>query len=237
MKRKILIVDDEQDLTGALSTRLLSEGYTLESANDAAEGFKKATTAPFDLIILDIMLPGENGLELCRDLRRVGIAAPILVLSARHQTTEKVVAFKIGADEYVTKPFKTAELLARIEALLRRHSACPGRAIHEFGPIRVDAYHAVVMRADQPVHLTAQEYSLLCYLIERPGSSIPRNELLESVWRYDSNTQTRTVDMHIAGLRKKLEENPNHPEFIVTVPGIGYKFEWPRPKMTFGQQA
>ena len=229
MKENILVVDDEQALRSALSVRLRSEGYIIDTAGDAAEGLEKATSLPFDLIILDIMLPGRSGLDLCRDIRQAGLATPILVLSARHQTTDKVVALKLGADDYVTKPFKSAELVARIEALLRRLAVRSGRGVHDFGSIRVDISRAEVTREGKPVYLSAREFQLLCYLIERGGSSIPRTELLHSVWGYDSGALTRTVDVHVASLRNKLEENPEHPKLIVTVSGIGYKFMRPRP--------
>jgi two-component system, OmpR family, alkaline phosphatase synthesis response regulator PhoP len=229
MKENILVVDDEQALRSALSVRLRSEGYVIDTAGDAAEGLEKATSLPFDLIILDIMLPGRSGLDLCRDIRQAGLATPILVLSARHQTTDKVVALKLGADDYVTKPFKSAELVARIEALLRRLSVRSGRGVHDFESIRVDISRAEVTRDGKPVYLSAREFQLLCYLIERAGSSIPRTELLHSVWGYDSGALTRTVDVHVASLRNKLEENPDHPKLIVTVSGIGYKFMRPRP--------
>src|ERR1700751_511182 len=224
MNESILIVDDEHALRSTLSVRLKGEGYVVDTASDGVEGFEKATTLPFDLIILDIMLPQRSGLDLCRDIRQAGLATPILVLSARHQTADKVVALKLGADDYVTKPFKSNELIARIEALLRRLSVRAGRGVHQFGSIRVDISRAEVTRDGKPVYLSAREFQLLCYLIERAGSSIPRAELLHSVWGYDTTALTRTVDVHVASLRSKLEENPEHPELIVTVSGIGYKF-------------
>jgi two-component system, OmpR family, alkaline phosphatase synthesis response regulator PhoP len=229
MNENILLVDDEQALRSTLGVRLRSEGYVIDTAEDATEGFEKATSLPFDLIILDIMLPGRSGLDLCRDIRQAGLATPILVLSARHQTADKVVALKLGADDYVTKPFKSNELIARIEALLRRLSVRAGRGVHQFGSIRVDISRAEVTRDGKPVYLSAREFQLLCYLIERAGSSIPRAELLHSVWGYDTSALTRTVDVHVASLRSKLEENPEHPELIVTVSGIGYKFMRSRP--------
>lgn len=224
MRENILLVEDEQALRSTLSVRLRGEGFVVDTAADGVEGFEKATTQPFDLIILDIMLPYRSGLDVCRDLRQAGLATPILFLSARHQTTDKVIGLKLGADDYVTKPFKAAELIARIEALLRRVPIRSGHGVHQFGAIRVDIRRAEVTRNEKPVYLSAREFQLLRYFIERAGSTIPRVELLRSVWGYDTNTLTRTVDMHVASLREKLEENPRHPELIITVAGVGYKF-------------
>ena len=147
-----------------------------------------------------------------------------MFLSARHQTYDKVVGLKLGADDYVTKPFKAIELIARIEALLRRVPIRSGQGVHQFGSIRADLRRAEVTRDNKPLYLSAREFQLLRYFIERAGSSIPRVELLRSVWGYENGTLTRTVDMHVASLRDKLEENPRHPVLIVTVPGVGYKF-------------
>jgi two-component system alkaline phosphatase synthesis response regulator PhoP len=224
VRENILLVEDEQALRATLSVRLQGEGYVVDTAADGVEGFEKATTKPFDLIILDIMLPYRSGLDVCRDIRQAGLATPILFLSARHQTTDKVIGLKLGADDYVTKPFKAAELIARVEALLRRVPIRSGHGVHQFGSIRVDVRRAEVTRDEKPVYLSAREFQLLRYFIERAGSTIPRVELLRSVWGYDSNTMTRTVDMHVASLREKLEENARHPELILTVAGVGYKF-------------
>jgi two-component system, OmpR family, alkaline phosphatase synthesis response regulator PhoP len=224
VRENILLVEDEQALRSTLSVRLQGEGYVVDTAADGVEGFEKATTRPFDLIILDIMLPYRSGLDVCRDIRQAGLATPILFLTARHQTTDKVIGLKLGADDYVTKPFKAVELIARIEALLRRVPVRSGHGVHQFGSIRVDIRRAEVTKDEKPVYLSAREFQLLRYFIERAGSTIPRVELLRSVWGYDTNTMTRTVDMHVASLREKLEENPRHPELIVTVAGVGYKF-------------
>jgi len=224
MNESILLIEDEQALRSTLSVRLRGEGYVVDTASDGVEGLEKATTQPYDLIILDIMLPCRNGLDVCRDVRQAGLVTPILFLTARHQTNEKVIALKLGGDDYVTKPFKAAELLARIEVLLRRVPIRTGHGVHQFGSIRVDLRRGEVTREDKPVYLSAREFQLLRYLIERAGNTVPRIELLRSVWGYESGTLTRTVDMHVASLRDKLEENPRHPELIVTAPGVGYKF-------------
>jgi len=224
MNEKILLIEDEQALRSTLSVRLRGEGYVVDTASDGVEGFEKATTQPFDLIVLDIMLPYRGGLDICRDIRQAGLATPILFLTARHATTDKVIGLKLGGDDYVTKPFKAAELVARIEALLRRVPIRSGQGVHQFGSIRVDLRRSEVTRDDKPLYLSAREFQLLRYFIERAGSTLPRVELLRSVWGYDSGTLTRTVDMHVASLRDKLEESPRHPVLIVTVPGVGYKF-------------
>jgi two-component system alkaline phosphatase synthesis response regulator PhoP len=224
MKERILIVEDEQALRSTLSVRLRGEGYVVDTANDATDGFEKATGSPFDLIILDVMLPDRSGLDVCRDIRQAGLATPILFLSARHQTTDKVIGLRLGGDDYVTKPFKAAELVARIEVLLRRVPIRAGQGVHQFGNIQVDIRRNEVTRDGNPIYLSAREFQLLRYLMERAGGTVPRVELLRSVWGYDSNTMTRTVDMHIASLRNKLELDPKHPEFILTVAGVGYKF-------------
>lgn len=224
MKESILLIEDEQALQSTLSVRLRGEGYVVDTARDGVEGFEKAMTLPFDLIILDVMLPYRSGLDVCRDIRQAGLATPILMLSARHQTTDKVVGLKLGADDYVSKPFKAAELIARIEALLRRVPVRSGQGVFQFGSIRVDVRRAEVTRDEKHVYLSAREFQLLRYFIERTGITVPRVELLRVVWGYDANTLTRTVDMHVASLREKLEANPRHPELIVTVAGVGYKF-------------
>lgn len=224
MKESILLIEDEQALESTLSVRLRGEGYVVDTARDGVEGFEKAMTLPFDLIILDVMLPYRSGLDVCRDIRQAGLATPILMLSARHQTTDKVVGLKLGADDYVSKPFKAAELIARIEALLRRVPVRSGQGVFQFGSIRVDVRRAEVTRDEKHVYLSAREFQLLRYFIERTGITVPRVELLRVVWGYEANTLTRTVDMHVASLREKLEANPRHPELIVTVAGVGYKF-------------
>jgi two-component system alkaline phosphatase synthesis response regulator PhoP len=227
MNESILIVEDEAALRATLSDRLRGEGYVVETAADGHEAVEKASNLPFDLIILDLMLPSRSGLDVCRDIRQAGMATPILMLTARNETTDKVVGLKLGADDYVTKPFESAELLARIEVLLRRVPIQIGQGIHEFGSIRVDVKRAKVTREGKAVYLTGREFQLLRYFIERPGTTIPRKELLQSVWGYVADALTRTVDTHVASLRQKLEANPKRPELIVTVSGTGYKFVTP----------
>ena len=223
---KILLVEDETGLVVTLSDRLRKEGYWVEVARDGRQGLDRALNDPFDLIILDVMLPQKSGIDVCRDLRQNGLAVPILMLTARSQTVDKVLGLKIGADDYVTKPFDMLELLARIEALLRRAPSTPASlgAVHQVGAIRVDLRRTQVWRDGQPVDLSAREFQLLRYFMEHRGATLSRSELLEQVWGYGSTTATRTVDVHVAGLRQKLESDPKHPRLIWTVLGLGYKF-------------
>jgi two-component system alkaline phosphatase synthesis response regulator PhoP len=225
MNDNILLVEDEEALRMTLSDRLRGEGYMVDFAADGDQGFDKATTLPFDLIILDIMLPRRNGFDLCRDIRQAGLATPILLLTARGQTAEKVVGLKLGADDYVTKPFDTLELMARIEALLRRAPARAGQGVYQFGSIHVDIRGTQVTRDGTAVNLSAREFQLLRYFIEHAGVTLSRDDILREVWGYEAGTFTRTVDVHIASLRQKLEKSPKKPALIVTVPGIGYKFQ------------
>jgi two-component system, OmpR family, alkaline phosphatase synthesis response regulator PhoP len=226
MNENILLVEDEEALRMTLSDRLRSEGYVVDFAVDGDEGLDKATGLPFDLIILDIMLPHRSGLDVCRDIRSAGLATPILLLTARDQTIDKVLGLKLGADDYVTKPFDTLELMARVEALLRRSQpARTSQTIYQRGPIRMDVRKTEVVRNDKPVLLSAREFQLLRHFMEHPGATLSRSELLREVWGYEDGTFTRTVDVHIAGLRQKLEKDPRRPEMIVTVPGMGYKLK------------
>jgi len=224
MNHTILLVEDEPGLVMALSDRLSREGYAVETAQDGAEALSRATENPFDLLILDVMLPSKSGLDVCRDLRQRGLNTPVLILTARGQTVDKVVGLKLGADDYLTKPFEMLELLARIEALLRR-AAAPANPppVHHLGPVRVDIRKTEVSRDGQPVILSAREFQLLRYFIEHRGETLSRTELLREVWGYTGLPSTRTVDVHVAGLRQKVEDEPKNPRLILTVTGIGYK--------------
>jgi two-component system alkaline phosphatase synthesis response regulator PhoP len=225
---RILLVEDEKGLIITLTDRLLSEGYEVVSAQDGRIGFDKAQSEQFDLIILDVMLPKKNGYDVARDLRQKGIATPILMLTAKGETIDKVLGLKLGADDYLTKPFEVIELLARVEALLRRS---PAHTNHDqngnafrFGSVSVDFKRAEVLCKNKSVDLSAMEFKLLQFLVENRGVVHSRDALLDAVWGYDAMPTTRTVDVHIAWLRQKLEENPRHPKFIQTVHGFGYKF-------------
>lgn len=225
MNESILLVEDEKNLRTTLGDRLRKEGYLVDFATDGIQGFDKAARIPFDLIILDIMLPGKNGLDVCRDIRSAGLSTPIILLTARTETVEKVLGLKLGADDYVTKPFDSMELLARIEALLRRPSLRAGQSVHQVGSICVDTRRTSVTKEGRPVELSQREFQLLRYLIEHAGMSLSRDQILRDVWGYETTTFTRTVDVHVSSLRQKLEEDPKKPELIVTVPGLGYKLQ------------
>jgi len=224
---KILLVEDEAGLIITLTDRLMSEDFEVVSATDGVSGLELGATGAFDLIILDVMLPKMNGYDVCRDLRQKGIQTPILMLTAKGETIDKVLGLKLGADDYLTKPFEVMELLARIEALMRRSSTkANGHGMESFcfGKISIDFKRAEVVRNDEHVELSAMEFKLLQYLIENRGEVRSRDQLLDAVWGYDAMPTTRTVDVHVSWLRQKLEENPKHPQFIQTVHGFGYKF-------------
>ncbi len=224
MGGKILVVEDEEVIRMTLGDRLKSEGYTVEFAVDGEEGFQKASRNAYDLVLLDIMLPRKNGFDVCRDIRMAGVVVPILMLTARGQTIDKVLGLKIGADDYLTKPFEAMELLARIEALLRRANVPAAAGVHKFGSLQVDLRGTAVSRDGKVVPLSAREFQLLRYLVEHRGTTLSRDVLLKEVWAYSTEAFTRTVDVHVASLRQKLEEDPKKPSLIVTVPGLGYKF-------------
>jgi two-component system, OmpR family, alkaline phosphatase synthesis response regulator PhoP len=223
---RVLLVEDEAGLRLTLTDRLTSEGYAVETAGDGEAGLRHASSGGYDLIVLDVMLPRMNGFDVCREARRRGVDAPILMLTARGQVVDKVVGLKLGADDYLTKPFEMPELMARLEALLRRRpsAAAPGGESYRFGDVVVDFRQAVVTRGGQAIELSAREFKLLRHFIEHSGATLSRDELLSDVWGYDEMPLTRTVDVHVAGLRQKIEANPKSPEYILTVHGLGYKF-------------
>jgi two-component system, OmpR family, alkaline phosphatase synthesis response regulator PhoP len=224
MDKKILLVEDEPGLLLTLSDRLRSEGYHVETAADGQKGYERASAEPFDLVILDVMLPRKSGLDVCRDLRQQGFTTPVLMLTARGEVVDKVVGLKLGADDYVAKPFDMMELLARIEALLRRPSPPAASGAFQFGNLRVDFRSTIVSRDGENITLSAREFQLLRYFIEHRGETLSREELLKNVWGYTALPVTRTVDVHVAWLRQKLEPEPKHPQYIVTVQGLGYRF-------------
>ncbi len=225
MEQKILLVEDEAGLRLTLHDRLRSEGYEVEIASDGEEGLRKGLEATFSLIVLDLMLPKKSGFDVCKELRQGGVSTPILMLTARGQTMDKVLGLKLGADDYLTKPFEMVELLARIEALLRR-SAAPARpsSTYGFGSIKIDFRSTEVRRDGELLTLSAKEFQLLQYFIEHSGETLSREKLLHEVWGYQSTPSTRTVDVHVAWLRQKLEDDPRRPQWVLTVHGMGYKF-------------
>ncbi len=226
MSLHILLVEDEPGLSLTISDLLTSEGYQVDTAMDGPSGLKKGVNRGVDLIVLDVMLPGKNGLDVCRELRQQGCDTPILMLTAKTQVMDRVVGLKLGADDYLAKPFDPAELLARIEALLRR-VAKKGRAgleRFEFSDVEADFASGQVRRNGKPVNMAAKELQLLLYLIEHRDTVVTREELLQNVWEYQSDVSSRTIDVHVSWLRQKLEDNPQSPKHIHTVRGVGYRF-------------
>jgi two-component system alkaline phosphatase synthesis response regulator PhoP len=226
-EKRLLLVEDEPGLQLALSDRLTSEGYAVETAADGHTAIARATGEVFDVIVLDVMLPGRDGFDVAKTIRQQGIQTPILMLTARTQVVDRVVGLKLGADDYLTKPFETIELLARLEALMRRApSGSSGVALerYQFGEINVDVRKTEVTSKGQLLDLSAKEFQLLRYFIEHRGATLSRDELLHEVWGYQAMPSTRTVDVHVAWLRQKLEPNPRVPQYILTVHGMGYKF-------------
>ncbi len=226
-KAKILLVEDEQGLVMTIRDRLEEEGYQVEVANDGDEGYKKALSKTQSLIILDLMLPKKGGLDVCRDLRQKGVETPILMLTAKGQVIDKVLGLKLGADDYMQKPFDMMELLARVEVQLRKRNKPAGQVIknqYSFADVEIDFKKMVIEKAGQEVTLSAKEFQLLRFLVENEESILSRDQLLNEVWGYDSVPSTRTVDVHIAWLRQKLEVDSRYPKHILTVHGFGYKF-------------
>ena len=226
MSARILLVEDEPGLVITLTDLLTAEGYAVESASDGVTGLARASKEPFDLMVLDVMLPGKSGLDVCRELRQHGKDLAVLMLTAKTQLTDRVVGLKLGADDYLTKPFEPPELLARIEALLRRvkKEKLTPVARFEFGNVEVDFENAEVRKNGAAVSLAGKELELLRYLIDRRGKPVSRDELLEAVWEYQPGVSSRTIDVHVAWLRQKLEDTPQNPRHIQTVRGVGYRF-------------
>jgi two-component system alkaline phosphatase synthesis response regulator PhoP len=221
---KILIIEDEESILMPLEDNLKLEGYEVSCARDGLEGLSLATDRPFDLIVLDIMLPRLDGFEVCKRLRQDRVMTPILMLTAKSQEVDKVLALELGADDYVTKPFSSRELLARIKAILRRVKE-PHRGIDScrFGDVEVDFVKYEAKKKGLLVPLTALEFALLHFLVQNKGRVVHRNEVLDNVWGKDVYVDARTVDKHISLLRKKFEDDPQEPKYIQGVRGIGYK--------------
>jgi two-component system alkaline phosphatase synthesis response regulator PhoP len=226
MKEKILIIEDEEDLIKGLKMNFVDEGYEVDYALDGKIGLAKALKEKPDLILLDIMLPGMNGLEICMELRQKKVDIPILMLTAKGEEIDKVIGLEIGADDYISKPFSIRELLARIKAHLRRENrggeTVPG--VFQLESIKIDFEHYKVIRENEEIDLTSLEVDVLRYLISKDGKVVSRDDLLDKIWGYEKYPTTRTIDNHILKLRKKIEIDPNHPRHILTVYGGGYRF-------------
>jgi len=223
--KRVLLVEDEPGLVLTLTDRLRAEGYEVGAATDGPSGLERAASEAWDVILLDVMLPGKNGFDVCRDLRQKGVATPVIMLTARGQIVDKVLGLKIGADDYLTKPFDMLELLARVEVQLRRTPASSSAPhVFTFGDVVLDARKAEVTRGGEAIGLSAREFLLLKHFLEHRGDAVTREQLLNDVWGYHAMPSTRTVDVHVAWLRQKIEPNPRHPQFLLTIHGIGYKF-------------
>ena len=234
MEKKILIVEDEQNIVDILSFNLEREGYDTIEAYDGPTGLKLALEENPDLILLDLMLPGMDGFDVCRQIRRAGHATPILMLTAREEEADKVLGLELGADDYITKPFSMRELLARVKANIRRVGMVPAApqgeepaaAAMKLGRITVDVERATVYKDGKPLDLTQREYDLIRYLVSQPGKVFSREALMEQVWNYEGYVgDVRAVDVAVRRLREKLEDDPAAPRFICTKRGMGYYFD------------
>jgi two-component system alkaline phosphatase synthesis response regulator PhoP len=222
---KVLIVEDDEAMATALRDGFSYEGYEVMLARDGAAGLKMATEGSPEVVILDVMLPKMSGLDVCKQIRKEGNLVPILMLTARGQEIDKVLGLKLGADDYVTKPFGFLELMARVEAILRRGTTGkPGLESYRFGDVAVDFKKGEARKKGKLLDLSPRELRLLEYFIRHRGEVVAREILLDAVWGYDSAPLTRTVDMHVAKLRKKIEDPKADPKFLITIHRMGYKF-------------
>jgi DNA-binding response OmpR family regulator len=225
MSARILIAEDEAGIALGLEDDLTMEGYTVEVAADGMTAARRAREAQFDLLILDVMLPGKDGFEVCREVRRAGLTIPILMLTARTQEAEKVLGLELGADDYVTKPFGTRELRARVRALLRRGSVTAQRNAYVFGDVEVDFERAELRRNGEVEELTPIEFRLLSLFVKSKGRVLSREQLIAGAWDGTVYASDRVVDNHIANLRRKVEVDPSAPQYIRNVRGLGYRFD------------
>ena len=229
MGQRLLLVEDEIGVRVPLADSLRVAGYEVDAVEDGESALLAAPDGGFDLIVLDLLLPDKDGVAVCQELRRNGVDTPVLMLTVKGGLEDRVRGFAAGADDYVAKPFEFVELLARIRAIVRRsQSASPADfgadQVYEFGDVRVDTKQAAVWRSDDRVVLSSMEYELLRYFLMHPGEILSRSRLLKDVWMAQPKAESRTVDVHITGLRKKIETNPAHPRWIRTVRGKGYRF-------------
>jgi len=221
----VLIIEDDDSMSLALKDGFQYEGYTVEIARDGAAGLARITDVAPDVVILDVMLPKMNGLDVLKQVRGGGNGVPVIMLTARGQEIDKVLGLKLGADDYITKPFGFLELMARVEALLRRATGRESTPdVYRFGDVSVDFRRNEARKGSRPLDLSPREFRLLRYFVEHRGEVVAREKLMESVWDYDNAPLSRTVDMHVAKLRRKIEKVPSEPEFIVTIHRVGYKF-------------
>lgn len=221
----ILVVEDEAGIALGLEDDLKMEGYQVEVVSDGVTACRRAREAAFDLVLLDIMLPGKDGFEVCRELRRSGLRAPILMLTAKTQEAEKVMGLELGADDYVTKPFGTRELRARIKALLRRAGPEPSKSSYKFGDVEVDFERGELRCRGKAVDLTPIEFKLLTLFVTARGRLLTRDQLIDKAWGPGTFASDRIVDNHIANLRKKIEPDPGRPRYLRNVRGLGYRFD------------
>lgn len=222
---RILLVEDEKRIAGFVRQALQEQGFTVDVTGDGDEGYDLATTQSYDVIVLDIMLPGRDGLSILRSLRQRRNAVPVILLTARSELDERLEGLGLGADDYVTKPFYVEELVARIHAVTRRAAGQP-LSVLQVGDLTVDLVQRAVRRGSQSIELTAREFNLLAYLMRSPGRVFPRSQILEHVWGYDFDPQSNLVDVYVQRLRRKLQ-TPGSPELIETVRGVGYRIKPP----------
>ena len=228
MNTSLLIIEDEPGLVTTLRDRFENEFYKVTTVEDGQKGYDTAIAQSFDLIILDLMLPNMDGLEICKKLRSENIDTPILMLTAKGQLLDKVLGLKLGADDYLPKPFEFEELLARVEAILRRAQRLDRKLdhpLHSAGPFRLSEQTGEIFMNGEALELSVKEFKLLEYMINNKGKVLSREQLLNKVWGYDSLPSTRTVDTHIAWIRQKVEPNPKYPKYLLTVHGRGYKLQ------------
>jgi DNA-binding response OmpR family regulator len=222
--KRILIVEDEPSIAMVLEDDLRREGYNTETAVDGDTAARRAITEPFDLILLDVMLPGKDGFEVCREVRRAGVEVPIILLTARAQEAEKVLGLELGADDYVTKPYSARELRARVKAHLRRRATSMAE-VYQFGDAELDFARCELRRGGRPVELSALEYKLLSAFVRNSGRVLTRAQLLDQVWGAGTHVTDRVVDNQVTNLRKKIEPEPERPRYLIALRGIGYRFD------------
>jgi DNA-binding response OmpR family regulator len=224
--KRVLIIEDDPAIRTGLKEALTTEGYSVSEADTGTKGFEIASKGNFDLIVLDLILPGKDGIEICKDLRSDGVKTPIIMVTSRKEEIDKILGLEIGADDYVTKPFSLRELLARVKALIRRSTYEPGD-IEEvaFANLKIDFKKQEMFKGENSVKLSATEYRILHYFIDHEGEVVSRDKFLDEVWGYDTYPTTRTVDNYILSLRKKIEDDPADPKHLLTVYKVGYKFQ------------